>query len=214
MTVLLRGAWSCVRRLPMGNASSVKGSGRGNRVLTGGVRGSSGARSPASGIVKSIAALAMQSFSNPHLATPRLRYVLRSFLLHVLLHLLPALVREFHNKAQSSAFPERGVAWVCMNENRRTFPAKIISRGALIYSPRLQASMPPRAHRARLASSPPAWRSPRGSLRLGYKITLAGGLARCLPVCGRWMLRVGAEGWVIQVEQKDCFAIMSAASLA
>lgn len=52
VTVLLRGAVACVRCLGILLASSRLGSGRGNRALTGGVRGSGGALSSASGICK------------------------------------------------------------------------------------------------------------------------------------------------------------------
>jgi len=42
---------------------------------------------------------------------------------------------------------------------------------------------------------PPMRFAAHGSLRLGHKLTLAYGLALCLPAIGIAMLWVGTEGW-------------------
>jgi hypothetical protein len=180
VTVLLRGACWCVRRRLIGCVPPHGGFGaRGPRPDRRGP-GECGARSPASGIVKSIAASAMQSISNPHLATPRFKVRASSLAPEFVSSLIPNFV--FAHCDNSRNYVHRRT-WIHISAHTRTCGRMFSEQFFFGLTTRRLFPRRRRAcRRARFRQGCPAPTHAlfaHGSLRLGHRFA-AGGLAlRC-----------------------------------
>lgn len=115
VTVLLRGAASCVRGLAILKASK-RFMPKCETALSGGVKGSGAALSPCERICNRLPASAVQTIANPHLATPRLGYVLHFSCLHALFSYSQLHIAHCHN---SRNYMQRQT-WLHISERKTT----------------------------------------------------------------------------------------------